>query len=52
MPLSPEGLMYYGRVEQALQPDEPTWPDTFGHTTISEAMQALELKLGKQVRWQ
>src|SRR5688500_12610747 len=52
MPLGPDGLMYYGRFKQALQPSEPTWPDTFGHTTVAEAMQALSLKLGKRIRWQ
>jgi hypothetical protein len=52
MPLSPDGLLYYARIKRALQPDEPTWPDTFGHTTIAEAMEAISLKLGKKVRWQ
>jgi hypothetical protein len=52
MPLAPDGVLYYGRLEDALNPSEPTHPDTFGDITIEAAMRSLELKLGKTIRWQ
>jgi len=52
MPLNAQGVIYYGRFKQALQEAEPTWPDTFGHASIAEAQHALELKIGKKIRWQ
>jgi hypothetical protein len=51
IPLNAQGVIYYGRLKQALQPNEPTWPDTFGHASIEDAVQAIELKIGKEVRW-
>ena len=51
MPLNSQGCIYYGRIRQALQNEEPTWPDTFGHATVEDAMRAIEINIGKTVRW-
>ena len=52
MPLNAQGVIYYGRYKQALQQEEPTWPDTFGDATVEAAMRSIELKIGKKIRWQ
>ncbi len=52
MPMGPDGWLHYGRVGEAGQPEEPTWPDTSGHQTAEEAAAALVAKLGRAVRWQ
>lgn len=52
MPLGPDGWIYYGRLKDVGKPDEPTWPDTFGHHSPDEAAAALEAKLEMVFRWQ
>ena len=50
LPLNADGCLYYVRIKRALEPDEPTWPDSFGHSTLIEAMQYAETKVGR-ISW-
>ena len=49
--LGPDGCLYYVRFRRALEPDEPTWPDSEGYATIIEAMAHAECKVEGGVKW-
>jgi hypothetical protein len=50
-PLGADGVLYYGRFKHALNPTEPTWPDTPGYRTVEEAMRYAESKVEGGIRW-
>lgn len=49
--LSNDGFLYYGRFKHALDPSEPTWPDTPGFRTVEEAMRHAESKVLSAINW-
>jgi hypothetical protein len=50
-PLGEGGVLYYGRFREALNPTEPTPPDTAGYKTIEEAMRQVERKVTGGITW-
>ena len=50
-PFGHDGVLYYGRFKHALNPAEPTWPDTPGHRTVVDAMRDAERKVEGGIRW-
>lgn len=46
-----DGVLYYGRFRHALDPTEPTSPDTPGYRTVEEAMRHAERKVVGGIRW-
>jgi hypothetical protein len=46
-----DGVLYYGRFKFALDPTEPTRPDTPGYKTIDEAMRHAERSVACGIRW-
>ena len=49
--LGPDGVLYYARFKHALDPSEPTWPDTPGCKTIAEAKILAERKVTGGINW-
>jgi len=49
--LGPDGVLYYARFQHALDPSEPTWPDTTGCKTIGEAKLLAERKAAGGIHW-
>ena len=50
-PLNAEGVLYYVRFRKALEPLEPTWPDSSGYTDINEAMAYAQSKVPGSIHW-
>ena len=46
------GCLYYVRFREALNPNEPTWVDSYGHRTMEEAMKAAEEKVPEEIDWE
>lgn len=46
-----EGVLYYGRFRCALDPAEPTSPDTPGFRSLEEAMRHAERIVAGGIRW-
>ena len=53
LPKSPDadGFLYYARFRNAGQLEEPTWVDSFGHTTSAKAMDAAQEKVVGPITW-
>jgi hypothetical protein len=51
-PLGPDGWLYYVRFRNALNPSEPTSPDSRGFASVQEAMHHAEQKVVGGVRWE
>ena len=50
-PLSQDSCLYYVRFRNALQPVQPTWPDSCGYATVEEAVAYAESKTPSPIRW-
>ncbi|MFG1490843.1 hypothetical protein ABMA58_16445 [Oceanospirillum sp. HFRX-1_2] len=50
-PLNIQGVLFYVRFRYATETSEPTWPDSVGYQTISEAKKYAESKSPSGIQW-